>query len=81
MESAAVPDFSLIDLFRPERERLRNNLSGLINFAIFREESLVTFQMPQDQLNQRIRENQAMDEEIKAISEKRAAVPRAAGGS
>jgi kinetochore protein Nuf2 len=68
MRSAAVPDFSLGDLFRPERERIRHNLSGLINFAIFREERLVTFQMLQDQLNQRIRENQEMDEQIKEVS-------------
>jgi kinetochore protein Nuf2 len=69
MDSAGVPDFSLDDLFRPSPERVQHNLSGLINFAIFREERLVRFQEMQEHWNQIIRENQMMAQELRNLSE------------
>jgi kinetochore protein Nuf2 len=69
MDSAGVPDFSLDDLLRPSPERVQHNLSGLINFAIFREERLVRFQEMQEHWNQIIRENQMMAQELRNLSE------------
>jgi hypothetical protein len=70
MKSAAVPDFSLSDLIKPERDRVQHNLSGLINFGIFREDRLVMFQRLQEHLNQRVRENQEMEDQLRKLTEK-----------
>lgn len=40
MTTVGVQDFSITDLVKPEKNRLRKQLSGVINFALFREEKL-----------------------------------------
>jgi kinetochore protein Nuf2 len=44
MRASGIHDFSLNDYLKPEYPRLRRILSGVINFAKFREERLVQFQ-------------------------------------
>ncbi|KAA8495536.1 putative kinetochore protein nuf2 [Porphyridium purpureum] len=44
MDASGIPDFSMRDYLYPEFQRLRRLLSGVINFAKFREERLVRFQ-------------------------------------
>lgn len=41
MEICDIPDFSLKDIMNPTAPRLRRQLSGIINFAKFREERLI----------------------------------------
>jgi kinetochore protein Nuf2 len=41
MELCEIPDFSLKDILSPTPARLRRQLSGIINFAKFREERLI----------------------------------------
>lgn len=41
MEICEIPDFSLKDIMAPTAGRLRRHLSGIINFAKFREERLI----------------------------------------
>jgi hypothetical protein len=43
MAACGVHDFSVKDLVTPEAKRFRRQLSGVINFAKFREEQLATF--------------------------------------
>lgn len=40
MMTVGIHDFSFTDLVKPEKVRLRKQLSGVINFALFREEKL-----------------------------------------
>ena len=44
MDSVGINDFSLKDVLKPETSRIRMILSGIINFAKFREEQLVFFE-------------------------------------
>lgn len=44
MKASGIHDFSLNDYLKPEYPRLRRILSGIINFAKFREERLIQFQ-------------------------------------
>ena len=44
MESVGINDFSLKDVLKPESHRIKMILSGIINFAKFREEQLVFFE-------------------------------------
>lgn len=41
MEMCEIPDYSMKDLTTPSASRLRRHLSGIINFAKFREERLI----------------------------------------
>lgn len=43
MAASGIKDFSLRDLYKPEPQRLRRNLSAVINFAKFREEKLIAY--------------------------------------
>jgi hypothetical protein len=38
MENAGVFDFSIQDILNPQKDRVRTLLSGLINYAKFRED-------------------------------------------
>lgn len=68
-ESAAIQDFSLADLFRPDKERVKRILSGLINFAFFREERLAMFQELRNAINQKIQENADMERQLAELDE------------
>jgi hypothetical protein len=68
-KSAAIPDFSLSDLVKPEKQRVQHHLSGLINFGIFREDRLVMFQGLQERVQQRIRETEEMHEQLMQLRE------------
>ncbi|KAJ3047943.1 kinetochore-associated Ndc80 complex subunit nuf2 [Rhizophlyctis rosea] len=45
MNEVGVEDFSMIDILRPEGQRLRRILSAVINFVKFREERMQVFEM------------------------------------
>jgi len=49
MSASGIHDFSMRDYLHPEFQRLRRILSGVVNFAKFREERLVRFQQLTDQ--------------------------------
>ena len=49
MADIGIPDFSLMDWLKPEPRRLTILLSGVINFARFRDVNLAVF----DELTQR----------------------------
>lgn len=63
-KSAAIDQFSLTDLFKPDKSRVQYILSGLINIAFFREDRLAMFQQLQEELNQKIRENEEMEMQV-----------------
>ena len=65
-KSAAIDQFSLTDLFKPDKSRVQYILSGLINIAFFREDRLAMFQQLQEELNQKIRENEEMEMQVQA---------------
>ncbi|KAL6769843.1 hypothetical protein ACKKBG_A32585 [Auxenochlorella protothecoides x Auxenochlorella symbiontica] len=46
--ASGIKDFSLRDLHKPDGQRLRRNLSAIINFAKFREEKLIAYAELQD---------------------------------
>eukprot|EP00890_Picochlorum_soloecismus_P000917 jgi/Picsp_1/1826/NSC_05293-R1_protein len=43
LRASGVKDFSLKDVHKPDAQRLRRNLSAIINFAKFREEKLIAY--------------------------------------
>ena len=80
MGAAGVKDFSLRDLHRPDPQRLRRNLSALINFVKFREEKYVAYQELQEGFDALLTEqerlgaeNEALKAELAAIKESQAA--------
>ena len=52
----------LQDLYRPDANRLRRNLSGIINFAKFREEKLVPYTDLQESVEHLLEETAGLEE-------------------
>jgi hypothetical protein len=69
-QSASIPNFCLEDILRPDKARILFIFSGLINFAIFREGRLKDFQALQESVNDKIRENKDMEDQVKLLDEK-----------
>jgi len=79
METCGIRDFTIKDFIDPSAKRLRKHLSGIINFAKFREERMVLFtdltnqrQGLQDQLKKLREENAEMTSKVSAMREQRA---------
>ena len=51
----------LQDIFKPEAQRTRRNLSAIINFAKFREEKLVPYTELQDQIEASLAERDELE--------------------
>ena len=49
------------DIFKPEAQRTRRNLSAIINFAKFREEKLVPYTELQDQIEASLAERDELE--------------------
>merc|ERR1740138_1375868 len=43
MQASGVYDFGLKDLFKPDYERTRRNISAIINLGKYREDKVITF--------------------------------------
>ena len=50
------------DLYKPDSNRLRRNLSGIINFAKFREEKLVPYTDMQESVEHLLEETAGLEE-------------------
>ena len=50
------------DLYKPDSNRLRRNLSGIINFAKFREEKLVPYTDMQESVDHLLEETAELEE-------------------
>lgn len=79
MRACGIQDFSIQDIIRPEPKRIRKILSGLINFAKFREMQMGTVDMilvEREQMMQQHKEimevNGNLDQRLAEISEARA---------
>ncbi|KAI8588324.1 kinetochore-associated Ndc80 complex subunit nuf2 [Geranomyces variabilis] len=70
MKEVCVQDFSMRDLLRPEPPRVRRCLSGLVNFAKFREQRIDTFQRSKEKHRDTILEIARMDQENRELSER-----------
>ena len=76
MEICEIPDFTIKDFMTPNAARLRRHLSGIINFAKFREERLVLLQdlsnnreVLVDQLNQLREKNETLNNRLSLLRE------------
>ena len=68
--AAGVHDFSIRDIYRPDSQRTKKNLSALINFAKFREEK-ITFYHELNEQSERLLENRAgFDIDIRMVQKK-----------
>lgn len=74
MLSSGVKDFSLRDLYKPEAQRLRRNLSAIINFAKFREEKLIAYTELQEQFEALVNQKDAAEAEHVALQAELAAL-------
>lgn len=79
MESCGVKDFTIKDFIEPNAKRLRKQLSGIMNFAKFREERLNLFieltnkrQTLQDKLHTLKQENVDMNNKLSIMREQTA---------
>jgi chromosome segregation ATPase len=79
METCGIVDFSIRDFIEPSAKRLRRQLSGIINFAKFREERMVLFNDIQSQrgellatLNASRRKRDSLKEQLKTLKEQTA---------
>jgi kinetochore protein Nuf2 len=75
--ASGVKDFSMRDLHKPEPQRLRRNLSAIINFAKFREEKLVAYTELQEGFESLLAERDAIATEHAALQAELAAVKEA----
>lgn len=73
-----MKDFSLKDLHKPDAQKLRRNLSAIINFAKYREEKLIAYTELQEKhehlVSERHRlakENEALQAELAGLQEER----------
>lgn len=57
-----MPAHLLQDLYKPDANRLRRNLSGIINFAKFREEKLVPYTDLQESVEHLLEETAGLEE-------------------
>lgn len=55
-------DFGVQDLYKPDSNRLRRNLSGIINFAKFREEKLVPYTDMQESVEHLLEDTADLEE-------------------
>ncbi|KAG7666604.1 putative kinetochore protein NUF2 [Nannochloris sp. 'desiccata'] len=86
LTASGVKDFSFRDLYKPEPQRLRRNLSAIINFAKFREEKLTAYTELQESFETLLTtketlesEHAALQAELAALKESQAAeLPEAA---
>ncbi|KAK9816471.1 hypothetical protein WJX72_000700 [[Myrmecia] bisecta] len=62
MAAAGVKDFTMQDLYKPDAQRLRRNLSAIINFAKFREEKLVPYTEMQEATEGILAERQDLED-------------------
>ncbi|DBA98352.1 hypothetical protein WJX82_002463 [Trebouxia sp. C0006] len=61
--AAGIKDFNMQqDLYKPDSNRLRRNLSGIINFAKFREEKLVPYTDMQESVEHLLEETAELEE-------------------
>ncbi|KAL0042016.1 hypothetical protein WJX77_000793 [Trebouxia sp. C0004] len=61
--AAGIKDFNMQqDLYKPDSNRLRRNLSGVINFAKFREEKLVPYTDMQESVEHLLEETAELEE-------------------
>ena len=65
--ASGIKDFSMRDLHKPDAQRLRRNLSAIINFAKFREEKLTAYTELQEGLESLIVERDAIADENAAL--------------
>ncbi|KAJ3158960.1 kinetochore-associated Ndc80 complex subunit nuf2 [Geranomyces michiganensis] len=70
MKEVCVQDFSMRDLLRPEPPRVRRCLSGLVNFAKFREQRIDTFQRSKEKHRTTLLDIAKMDQENRELSER-----------
>jgi len=79
MEICEIPDFTIKDFMSPTAARLRRHLSGLINFAKFREERLILLsdlsssrETLADQLTQLREKNETLNNRLSLLREQTA---------
>lgn len=70
MKSSGINDFSFQDLYKPNSKRFQYLLSGLISFAIFREDRVRTFTEHNKKATELKSKNIEIMNEIKSIEEK-----------
>lgn len=74
LTTSGIKDFSLRDLYKPEPQRLRRNLSAIINFAKFREEKLVAYTELQESFDKLLTDKEAIEAEHAALKAELAAI-------
>lgn len=63
LTTVGINDFTLTDVTRPEKKRLRRNLSAIINFAKFREERLINYTSYTTETDKLTEKKAALEEE------------------
>ncbi|KAH0794212.1 kinetochore protein Nuf2 [Histomonas meleagridis] len=69
MKFAAVDNFCFADLYKPDEQRFKYLLSGIINFAKFREDRVRKFTEHNQQATELQKENDSLENEIKLLEE------------
>lgn len=74
MLASGIKDFSLRDLHKPDPQRLRRNLSAIINFAKFREEKLIAYTELQEQFDALLHHKESLEAQQEALQAELAAL-------
>jgi kinetochore protein Nuf2 len=74
MENVGIDDFSLKDVIKPEPMRIKMILSGLINFAKFREEQLSLFESHSAKHDAALAQKKKLENQYQSVQDKLASL-------